>query len=73
MLENWMWDKEVIGMVSKHYKTGEKLPEESILQMEKVRRANQAMNTLQQVMLGTFDFMFHSANDASLKNSTSLV
>jgi thimet oligopeptidase len=72
MLENWMWDREVISKVSKHYKTGEKLPEESLVQMEKVRRANQAMTTLQQVFLGTFDFMFHSANDASLKNSTSL-
>ena len=46
MLENWMWDKEVIHMVSKHYQTGEKLPEEKILTMEKVRRANQAMQTL---------------------------
>ena len=67
-----MWDKEVISKVSKHYKTGEKLPEENLIQMEKVRRANQAMTTLQQVFLGTFDFMFHSANDASLKNSTAL-
>ena len=42
MLENWMWDKEVISKVSKHYETGEKLPEENLIQMEKVRRANQA-------------------------------
>ena len=30
MLENWMWDKDIVQRVSKHYKTGEKLPEEML-------------------------------------------
>lgn len=30
MLENWMWDKDIIQKVSKHYKNGEKLPVELI-------------------------------------------
>ena len=30
MLEEWMWDPEMLKMVSSHYKTGESLPDETI-------------------------------------------
>jgi Zn-dependent oligopeptidase len=30
MLENWIWDKEVLKKVSKHYLTGEPLPDDVI-------------------------------------------
>ncbi len=30
MLEEWMWDKEILKMVSGHYQTGESLPDELI-------------------------------------------
>ena len=30
MLENWMWQKDILKVVSKHYKTGKSLPEEII-------------------------------------------
>jgi len=30
MLENWIWDKEIMKKVSKHYKTGKSLPEDLI-------------------------------------------
>ena len=28
MLENWCWEKETLKRFSKHYKTGENLPED---------------------------------------------
>ena len=71
MLENWMWDKNVIGMVSKHYKTGEKLPESTLIQMEKVKMADRGMVALGHIHKGTFDLMLHSASDQKMLNRTS--
>ena len=30
MLENWVWDKSILQRVSKHFETGEPLPDEMI-------------------------------------------
>ena len=30
MLENWMWQKEILKKITKHYKTGESMPDEII-------------------------------------------
>ncbi len=35
MLEEWLWDTEILKMVSKHYKTGESLPDELIEKIQK--------------------------------------
>ena len=46
MLENWMWDKDIVQRVSKHYKTGEKLPEEMLTQLSYVKRSKNNIDTL---------------------------
>jgi Zn-dependent oligopeptidase len=46
MLENWMWDKTIMKRVSKHYKTGESLPEDKLVQMEKLRLAYSGLDTM---------------------------
>lgn len=61
-----MWDKDVLKRVSKHYKTGEHMPESMVDQMMKIKNLHQASSTLGQIFLGTFDFIFHSANDEKL-------
>jgi Zn-dependent oligopeptidase len=66
MLENWMWDKDVLKRVSKHYKTGDKMPDAMVETMMQIKNMHQASSTLGQIFLGTFDFLFHSANDANL-------
>ena len=66
MLENWMWDKDVLKRVSKHYKTGEHMPDSMVDTMMQIKNMHQASATLGQIFLGTFDFVFHSANDKKL-------
>ena len=68
MLENWVWNKEIIQKVSKHYKTGDSLPDDLLEKMIKVKRSDEASDTLTQVFYGTFDFLFHSASDSKLLN-----
>ena len=63
MLENWMWNKEVMKRVSKHHGSGEGLPEDLIDKKLAVKNLNSASFTLRQIFFGTFDFLLHSASD----------
>jgi Zn-dependent oligopeptidase len=63
MLENWIWDKDLLKKVSKHYKTGKHLSDKTIA--AKIRSKNDmvATATLNQIFLGTLDLMLYSAQD----------
>ena len=66
MLENWMWDANIIQRVSKHYMEKIPLPEEMINAKLKVKTLNEATFTLRQIFFGTFDFLLHSADDKKM-------
>lgn len=46
MLENWIWNKDILKKVSKHYKTGEPLPDDLIDQKVKTKNEYVATETL---------------------------
>ena len=66
MLENWIWDSNILQKVSKHYQTGEPMPKDVI--DEKVANKNKlgALNTISQLNIGISDFLLHSASDSKL-------
>ena len=70
MLENWIWNKDILKKVSKHYKTGEPLPDDLIAQKVATKNEYVATETLSQIFLGTVDFLLYSASDQKLLNTS---
>ncbi|XP_078317964.1 thimet oligopeptidase-like [Crassostrea virginica] len=64
MLENWCWEKEPLRRMSKHYKTGEAIPDELLDKLIKSRIANAGMFNLRQILLGMFDQTIHTQKKA---------
>lgn len=63
MLENWIWDKDILKLVSKHYQTGERLPDDLIVKKLRSKNQNAALNTLNQLFRSIYDFLIYSASD----------
>jgi thimet oligopeptidase len=59
IMENWAWQKDVLALFAKHYKTGEVIPSDLVDRMISARTANSGLNTLQQVYYGTLDFQLN--------------
>ncbi len=61
MMENWVWDPEVLGLFAKHYKTGETIPGEMLNGMKAARTLGSGIETEGQFFLGQMDHKFHTA------------
>ena len=64
-MENWCWEKEVIEMISGHYQTGEKLPDELYEKMLKAKNFQAGMMMVRQLEFSLFDFKIHQQYDPS--------
>jgi len=60
MLENWCWNKDLLKRISKHYQTGETLPEDLIGKMIAAKNVNSGLFNLRQMFYGIFDQTLHS-------------
>ncbi|CAN5912914.1 M3 family metallopeptidase [soil metagenome] len=56
IMENWIWEKDVLSLFATHYKTGQIIPDTLLNNMIKARNLNSGLNMLQQVYYGTLDF-----------------
>ena len=54
MLEEWLWDKEILKKVSKHYKTGESLPDQMIDNIIALKRYDAGNFVTRQTMLAQY-------------------
>ncbi len=60
MLEHWCWDREVLRSFSRHYETGEPLPDSLLDAMVAAKNLSSGVLTLRQMFFATLDFTLHS-------------
>uniref|UniRef100_A0A093V0R2 Saccharolysin n=1 Tax=Talaromyces marneffei PM1 TaxID=1077442 RepID=A0A093V0R2_TALMA len=60
MLEYWCWNSSVLKSLSKHYKTGEQIPDNLIAKLISTKHVNGALDNLHQLHFGIFDMEVHT-------------
>ncbi|KAF9277763.1 hypothetical protein BGZ68_009031 [Mortierella alpina] len=69
MLENWLWEPAVLKRLGKHYKTGEKLPDDLIASLVKTRKVSKGLLFSQQVAVTAIDLKLHSVDPSQRRQS----
>lgn len=62
-MENWAWEKEALDLISGHYETGERLPDDLFDKMIAARNFQSAMIMVRQLEFSLFDFRLHLEYD----------
>ncbi|MBC8123754.1 MAG: peptidase, partial [Gemmatimonadaceae bacterium] len=61
VLENWVWDPVILKRISKHYQTGEPLPDALLDKMVAAKHVNEGIYTSRQLLFATADYRYHSS------------
>lgn len=65
-MENFVWRREVLPLISAHVDTGEPLPLDLLQRLLGTRTFNAALDTLRQIELASFDFELHARFDPAI-------
>jgi oligopeptidase A len=65
-MENFVWRREVLPLISAHVTTGETLPVDMLQRLLGTRTFNAALDTLRQIELAGFDFELHANFDPTI-------
>jgi oligopeptidase A len=62
-MENWCWVRDVVDLISGHYKTGEPLPQSLFEKLTKAKNFQSAMQMVRQLEFAIFDLRIHMEYD----------
>jgi oligopeptidase A len=68
LMEHWGWSEESLKLISRHFKTGKKLPKTLFKKMIKAKNFQSGMQLLKQIEYSLFDLQIHQAYDPENKN-----
>ncbi len=60
MLEHWCWEPGVLAGFSRHFETGDPLPQDRVDAMVAAKNLNSGVMTLRQLFFATLDLTYHS-------------
>lgn len=60
MLEEWAFRRETLDLFAKHYKSGERIPDDLFAALTKSRTLGRALHTQRQMSLAALDFAYHT-------------
>ena len=63
-LENWCWQRESLDLISGHYQTGEKIPDDMLERAQRAKNYQSAMQLVRQIEFSLFDMKIHQHTDA---------
>jgi thimet oligopeptidase len=66
IMENWIWDADVLRRFARHYQTGEPIPDDLVAQLVAARDLNKGRWYLRQMALGWWDQQIHAGPDRDL-------
>lgn len=58
-MENWCWEKEALDLFAKHYRTGERIPDELFEKMWSAKNFQSGMQMVRQLEFALFDYELH--------------
>lgn len=58
-LENFAYEKDVLKLFAKHYKTNETIPDNMIIKLQEIKNFNASLGFLRQIEFGLFDIKIH--------------
>jgi len=61
-MENWCWEPEGLALISGHYQTGERLPQDKLDQMLAAKNFQSGMMMVRQLEFSLFDFELHATH-----------
>ena len=63
ILENWAWEKEWLDTWAAHWQTGEKIPDEILMQLKKSLTYNEGYACMRQLSFGLLDMAWHTLRE----------
>ncbi len=71
--EQWVWDKEILNILGKHYKTKKKIPSDLVNKMLNAKKFLTGSSTMSSILFGIFDQDIHTKDIKNIASHFALL